>query len=141
LAVTLNWAGPGSVLGLIENTAGATPAIVVSEPSPKVSVLKIDLGAGKVFAAGSTTTAPGLSYENAGSPATSQFATIDVSSGGDISELAATLSGDGLTLGPMGDATGGWCSVTASAATLDVTGVSAVPAGGAGAGRDGGALG
>ena len=67
LTVALTWSGPGTALDLTENTAGATPAIAISEPSPRVGVLKIDLGAGCSFAGGSTTSATGLTYQNAGS--------------------------------------------------------------------------
>ena len=106
--------------------AGATPAITISEPTPGVSLLKIDLGAGYVFAAGSTTAATGLTYQNAGSPTTSQYATIDISSAGNVSSLVATLPGDYLTLGPIRDANGGDGSITASAGTIEVTGINTV---------------
>jgi hypothetical protein len=49
-----------------------------------VNVLEINLGAGYCFAGGSTTSAPGLTYQNPGSPTTSQFATIDISSAGNV---------------------------------------------------------
>ena len=97
LAVSLN--GPGGRLSLTENTSGATPTIIISEPSPNVSQLKIDLGAGHVFASGSTTSVTGLTYQNAGSPTTSQFAIINIGLTNNVSALAATLPGDGLTLG------------------------------------------
>ena len=92
LSVSLNWPGAGSVLSLTENTSGATPTIIISEPSPNVSLLKIDLGSGKVFASGSTTSATGLTYQNAGSPTTSQFATIDISLTNNVSALAGDPS-------------------------------------------------
>ena len=77
--VELRWSGAGSALGLTETTSGATPTIVISEPAPNISLLKIDLGTGHAFAATSTTSATGLTYQNAGSPSTSQYATIDIS--------------------------------------------------------------
>ena len=124
LAVGLNWAGPGGSLSLTEGTAGATPTVVISEPSAGISVLKVDLGAGYVFASGSTTSATGLTYQNAGSPTTSQYATIDISSAGNVSSLAATLPGDQLTLGQIRDASGGVGSITASAGAIAVAGIS-----------------
>ena len=123
LSVTLNWSGAGNVLSLTENTSGATPTIIISEPSPNVSLLKIDLGAGHVFASGSTTSATGLTYQNAGSPTTSQYATIDISQANNVSALVATLPGDELTLGPIRDLDGGIGSITASAGTIEVTGI------------------
>ncbi len=130
LAVALVWSGAGSVLSLAENTVGATPSVTISEPSPNVSLLKIDLGAGHAFAAGSTTGATGLTYQNAGSPATSQYATIDISQANNVSSLVATLPGDGLTLGQIRDLKGGVGSITASAATIEVTGINTAAANG-----------
>ena len=121
--VSLNWPGAGSVLSLTENTSGATPTIIISEPSPNVSQLKIDLGAGHAFASGSTTSATGLTYQNPGSPTTSQFATIDISLANNVSALVATLPGDDLTLGPIRDLNGGIGSITASAGTIEVAGI------------------
>ena len=123
LAVSLQWSGAGSVLSLNENLAGATPTIVISEPSPNIDLLKIDLGAGNVFAGNSTTSVAGLTYQNANSPATSQFATIDISETDNVSSLAATLPGDKLTLGLIRDLSGGVGSITASAAGIEVVGV------------------
>jgi adhesin HecA-like repeat protein len=99
LAVSLSWSGPGNVLNLAENTSGATPTTTISEPTPGVNLLKIDLGAGYVFAAGSTASATGLTYQNAGSPTTSEYATIDIRTAGNVSSLVATLPGDALTVG------------------------------------------
>ena len=70
----------------------------------------------------STISATGLTYQNAGSPTTSQCATIDISLTNNVSSLAATLPGDGLTLGPIRDLQGGMGSIAASAATIDVRG-------------------
>ena len=100
LAVALNWSGPGNALTLTENTSGATPAIVISEPSANISLLKIDLGAGYSFDSTSTTSAMGLTYQNPGSPTTSQYATIDISEANNVSSLVATLPGDGLAARP-----------------------------------------
>ena len=88
---------------IVEDTPGTTPAIAISEPSPNVSLLKIDLGRANAFASGSTTSATGLTYQNPGSPTTSQYATIDISLTNNVSALQATLPGDGLTLGPIRD--------------------------------------
>ena len=123
LAVALNWSGAGGALSLTESASGATPTIIISEPSPNMSLLKVDLGAGHVFAGTSTTSATGLTYQNAGSPTTSQFATIDISLTNNVSVLAATLPGDALTLGPIRDLLGGLDGITASAGTIEVTGI------------------
>ena len=123
-STTLTWAGPGNVLSLTESISGNTPAITISEPTTGVSLLKIDLGAGCVFAAGSTISATGLTYQNAGSPTSSEYAMIDISTAGNVSSLVATLPGDGLTLGPIRDTNGGLGSITASAGTIEVTGIS-----------------
>ena len=45
--------------------------------------------------------ATGLSYENAGSPATSNFATVDISQTDNIATLQASLPGTTVTLGPI----------------------------------------
>jgi hypothetical protein len=91
LAVTLTWSGPGSALSLTEGISGATPTVLISEPTPGVSTLEINLGTGYSFASGSTTSATGLTYQNPGSPTTSEYATIDISSAGNVSSLVATL--------------------------------------------------
>ena len=114
LAVTLTWSGPGSALSLTEGSPAPTAGDHHPEPTPGVSLLKIDLGAGYVFAAGSTTSATGLTYQNAGSPTTSEYATIDISSAGNVSSLVATLPGDYLTLGQIRDTNGGVDSITAT---------------------------
>ena len=85
---------------------------------------------GQVFAADSTTAATGLTYQNAGSPTTSQFATIDISSMNNVSTLQATLPGDGLTLGQIYDSKGGIGGIIASAGTIAVVGVNTVAANG-----------
>ncbi len=113
--VSLTWSGPGSALNLVENTPGATPTITISEPSPNESLLKIDLGAGEAFASGSTVAATGLTYENPGSPTTSQYATIDISEANNVSSLQATLPGDDLTLGQINDSDAGIGGIVASA--------------------------
>jgi hypothetical protein len=130
LAVSLTWAGPGNPLNLTEGTSGATPAITILEPTPGVSLLKIDLGTGHVFAGGSTVSATGLTYQNAGSPTTSEYATIDISVANNISSLVAALPGDGPTLGPIYDLNAGVSSITASAGTIAVAGVNTFNAGG-----------
>jgi hypothetical protein len=121
---TLTWPGPGSPLSLAEGAYGATPTVVISEPSPGVSMLEIDLGSSCSFASDSTTAATGLSYQNPGSPTTSHYATIDISSTGNVASLLATLPGDGLTLGPILDLNGSVESITASAGTIEVAGIS-----------------
>jgi autotransporter-associated beta strand protein len=123
LAVTLNWSGPGTALSLTENTAGATPAVIVSETSSTSNLLKVDLGTGNSFASGSTTSATGLSYQNAGSPATSQYATIDISAINNVSALQAALPGDKLTLGAIYDNVGGVGGIFASAGTIEAVAV------------------
>ena len=123
LAVTLTWAGAGKPFSLTEGTSGATPAIVISEPSPNINLLRIDLGAGNYFASDSTAAATGLAYEIAGSPTISQFATIDISLANNVSALQATLADDNVTLGPIRNLAGGISSVTVSAADIDVKGI------------------
>src|SRR5262245_61567318 len=65
----------------------------------------------------------GLTYENAGSPGTSHFATLDISPANNITALQATLFGDALTLGVIVNATGGLGNVAARAAAITVTGL------------------
>ena len=128
--VDLSWSGAGNPLVLTETSPGATPTIVISEPSPNESLLEIDLGAGYRFAGTSTTSAAGLTYQNAGSPATSQYATIDISAANTISSLQATLPGDGLTLGPIRDLSGGVGAIVASAGNIEVAGIDTASANG-----------
>ena len=130
LVVALNWSGAGNALNLTEGSSGATPAISISEPTPNLSLLKINLGTGHHFASGSTTSATGLTYQNAGSPTTSQYATIDISLTNNVSSLVAALPGDGLTLGPIRDLDAGVGSITASAGTIEVTGIATYNANG-----------
>jgi hypothetical protein len=122
---TLVWAGPGNVLSLTDGTSGGTPTIIISEPTAGVSTLEIYLGA-NYFASGSTASAAGLTYQNAGSPTTSVYATINISTadmvnlyvanqdGSTVSEFApgattptATLTGvsypDSLAFDPSGN--------------------------------------
>ena len=119
LAVILNYAGPGSVLNLAENTSGATPAIAISQTD--VGSLKIDLGTGNVFTASSTASATGLTYQNTDSPQTSEYATIDVGTPNNVSRLNAALAGDGLVIGPISDNNSGIGGIAVSAATIEVT--------------------
>jgi hypothetical protein len=119
-SVALQWAGPGHALALVESSTGATTALTISEPTAGVSLLKIDLGAGQVFAPTSTTSATGLTYQNAGSPGTSQYATINISAADTITALVATLPGDSLTLGTIRDLNAGLGDITVSADTIAV---------------------
>jgi hypothetical protein len=121
-AVKLIYGGPATALALTELTAGATPAVVVSEPTS--GTLKIDLGSGYSFDATSTGSATGLTYQHAGSPTTSQFATVSISTANNISTLQPALPGDTLTLGPISDGSAGLGNVTASAAVITVNGLS-----------------
>jgi hypothetical protein len=127
-AVMLTYGGPATALGLTELTAGATPTVNVSEATP--GTLKIDLGTGQAFAPSSTKTATGLVYQNAGSPSTSQYATVDISTAKDVSAFKASLVGGTLNLGPIEDTLGGLGSVTASAAVINVNGLSTAASGG-----------
>ena len=102
--------------------------MVISESTP--NVLKIDLGAGYVFAGGSTAAAPRLTYQHPASPTTSQFATVDISVANNVNSLAATLPGDQLTLGQILDLAGGLGGVTASAAFIEVAGMNTATANG-----------
>jgi len=104
--------------------------VVISEPTPGVSTLEINLGTGHCFISGPTTSATGLTYQNPGSPTTSQYAMIDISSAGNVASLLATLPGDGLTLGQIPDLDAGVGSITASAGTIAVTGISTASANG-----------
>ncbi len=99
---------------------GATPQVTISEPAP--NQLRIDLGS-STFDGSSTVQATGLSYENAGSPATSHSATVDISQTYTIATLQAALPGDALTLGPITDAVGGLANVTVSAGSIVVAGL------------------
>jgi ligand-binding sensor domain-containing protein len=117
-AVQLTYGGPATALMLTELTVGATPAVVVSELSS--GTLKIDLGAGHAFDASSTGSATGLTYQNANSPTTSQFATVSISNANNISTLQPALPGDTLNLGPINNAAAGLGNVTASAAVINV---------------------
>jgi hypothetical protein len=130
LSVTLTWSGPGNPLSLTEGSSSQTPAVVISEPTTGVNTLEVNLESGYTFAAGSTTSVTGLSYQNAGSPTTSQYATIDISSAGNVASLVATLPGDGLTLGPIWDLNGGVKSISASAGSIQVAGISTTSANG-----------
>jgi hypothetical protein len=119
-AVQLTFGGPGSILGLHDLANGATPAVATFEPTP--NLLRIDLGS-KTFDGSSTSTATGLTYENAGSPATSHFATVDPSQPNNIATLQAALPGATVTLGPIADAAGGLGNVEVNAGFIVVTGL------------------
>ena len=121
--VVLSWPAAAGALGLTESSSGSTSAITISETSSSSNLLKIDLGSGSTFKSTSTTGVTGLTYQNAGSPTTSQYATIDISLLNNVTSLAATLPGDGLTLGPIYDTKGGLDSIAASAATIAVAGI------------------
>ena len=125
LAVALNWSGPGAVLSLTENVPGATPAIVISEPSPNVSLLT----------------------DRSGRRACLRRRLHDHGDRPDLRErrfahhvavrhdrhqrcannylaVQAALPGDSLTLGPIRDSLGGIGSIAASAESIAVPGVS-----------------
>ena len=103
-AVTLIYGGASSVLSLTESASGATPDVTISEIGS--NQLQINLN-GNTFAAGSTGTAGGLTYQNAGSPTTSTFATVNITSANQIANLLASLPGDFVSLGPIYDVNGG----------------------------------
>jgi hypothetical protein len=116
--VVLTYGGPGTAAGLAESAAG-TANVTVSEVSP--GRLEINLN-GATFAAGSTASAPGLTYEHPGSPATSTFAVLDISTAGDVTTLTADLPDDPLTVGAIADAAGGLENLDLAAVTVTVTG-------------------
>ena len=129
-AVALNWLGTGTSLSLTQAATDARASITISEPAPKIGLLKIDLGEGYVFASASTTSMPGLNYQYPGSPTTSQFATIDVSVMNRVSVLEADLPGANVVLGPIRDLFGGLGGVVLSAAAIEVAGISTFAANG-----------
>jgi len=121
-AVRLTYGLEPAVLNLVEQVAGATAAVTISETTP--GTLKIDLGGGhNVFDEGSTIARTGLIYEHPGSPAISHWATVDISAANRIPNLKTLLSGDVLNLGGITDAAGGLDNLDASARTINVTGV------------------
>ena len=128
-AVALDWSGWGSPLVLTQAVGGQTPAVSISESSSGADQLRIDLGAGNDFAAGSAA-APGLFYENAGSPATSQYATIDISSPQSVSALVVALPGGQISLGPIQDLDTGLGGIVADAGKIEVAGINLISAGG-----------
>src|SRR5205085_2746050 len=87
----------------------AADNVTISEPA--AGTLRIDLN-GATFDAGSTAAATGLTYQNAGSPGTSTFATIDIGAANAVTVLTASLGGgdDRLALG-LANAAGGVRSV------------------------------
>ena len=121
-AVLLTYGGPGTVLSLLEQDSGATPAVAISEPTP--GQLDIDLDA-STFAPKSTVSATGLAYEFASSPGTSHFADIDIGQANNITTLRVTLPGDTLNLDITSDLGGGLGggigNVAASAGVITVT--------------------
>jgi DNA-binding beta-propeller fold protein YncE len=119
-AVQLLYTAPGSTLSLTEGLSGATPTVTISESTP--NLLRIDLGAGNHFDASSTGAAMGLAYSS-GTPAASQFATVDIGRADNVPNLAADLAGDTLVVGGIVDALGGLGNLTASAGTIRVTGL------------------
>jgi sugar lactone lactonase YvrE len=119
-AVQLNYGGPGTALLLTENGRGAPATVRIADSS--TPTLTINLGTG-TFAAWSTASAPGLTYENPGSPATSHSAMLDIGSLNNIPTIEAVLSGDTLDLGILADIRGGVGSISASAATINVSSV------------------
>ena len=119
-AVQLSYGGPGTVLGLQEIVAGKTAGVTIAETAP--NQLEISLGT-DTFDSTSTVTALGLTYEHSGSPATSHFATVNISQSNDITTLQATLPGDDLTLGVTDNSAGGLGNLTASAAIITVLGL------------------
>jgi hypothetical protein len=119
-AVQLMYGGPGSVLSLLEQVSGATPAVTISEPTP--GRLEIDLGA-QTFDPTSTAQATGLAYQSPGAPQASHFATLDIGQANNVATLQAALDGDWLTLGVIANASGGLGNVAASAGTITVTGL------------------
>jgi sugar lactone lactonase YvrE len=119
-AVQLTYGGPGSILSLHDLVTGPTPNVTISEPT--AGQLRIDLGS-NTFDGTSTTTATGLTYANAGSPATSNYATVDISQANNITTLQAALPNETLTLGPIADAAGGLSNVVLSAGFITVNGL------------------
>jgi sugar lactone lactonase YvrE len=119
-AIQPTYGGYGSILGLQDLANAATPQVTISEQTP--NQLRIDLGS-NTFDGSSTVQATGLSYENAGSPATSHSATVDISLSYQIATLQAALPVSTVTLGPIADAAGGLGNVAISADSIIVTGL------------------
>jgi hypothetical protein len=119
-AVQLTYGTSGTALVLTEDGSAAPATVRLSDAF--TPTLTINLGTG-TFAAGSTASAPGLTYENPGSPVTSHTALIDIGSLNNISTIQADLTGDTLDLGILADIRGGVGSISASAATINVTSV------------------
>ncbi len=82
--VQLLYGGAGTALSLLETSVG-NDSVTVSESA--AGVLRIDLGTG-TFAAGSSLIA-GLTYENAGLPATSHFARVDIHAANAVSSAGS----------------------------------------------------
>jgi sugar lactone lactonase YvrE len=119
-AVQLLYTAPGSTLSLTEGVSGATPTVTISEPT--ANLLRIDLGTGNHFDPTSTGAAMGLTYSS-GTPAASQFATVDLGRPDNVRTLAADLAGDTLLIGGIMDTLGGLGNLTASAGTIRMTGL------------------
>ncbi|RLT04303.1 MAG: hypothetical protein DWI21_14640, partial [Planctomycetota bacterium] len=96
LTLSVEYAGTGNTLTLSETAAGAD-TVTVSEVG--IDTLRLHLGAG-VFGAGSST-ATGLTYQNAGSPGTSNFVDVDITTTAAITTLGLNLGGnaDSLSIG------------------------------------------
>ncbi len=109
-ALQLVYGGPGTALTITEVSAN-TDNVTISEPV--VGTLKIDLN-GAVFAGTSTASASGLTYQNAGSPTTSSFATVDISAASKITALTLNTgaNSDTITFGIATNAAGGVGSVS-----------------------------
>jgi DNA-binding beta-propeller fold protein YncE len=119
-AVQLLYTGPGGTLSLTEGASGATPTVTVSEST--ANLLRIDLGTGNHFDAASTGSAMGLAYSS-GTPAASQFATLDIGRANNVRTLEADLAGDALVVGGIMDSVGGLGNVSASARTIRMMGL------------------
>jgi len=103
--------GTGNPLTLSEVAVAAADDITISELAG--NLLRIQLNNGATFAASSTAAAAGLTYQVAGNPALSTFATIDISTANAITTLTANLgdNADTLTFG-LTNANGGVGNVT-----------------------------
>jgi FG-GAP-like repeat len=86
-AIQLTYGGPNTALMLTEVSA-ASDNVTISEPV--AGTLRIDLN-GDTFDAGSTAAATGLTYETAGDPANSTFATIDIGTASNITDIVIDL--------------------------------------------------
>ena len=115
--VQLSYNGPGTPLTLTEDGSGSITNVTLSDSG--TTTLTIDLGSQK-FASTSTPSKTGLTYKNAGSPTTSNSATIDISQSNNITLLQALLAADSLSVGIIADLRGGIGAISASASTIKV---------------------